>query len=301
MNRGHCNTNVGLVRRLAWASSRRGRRGPRVRRGAALLEVVIALSILLVTMSVVGLTFRNVQRNIEWSERLSRAVIMSERLLVEMDTGFLDMKDEREMSGWFGVESIPGMSWRVEINPHDRIDRLVEVDVHIYMGDPDGSEDERLRLLTTRVWRPEPRGLDLEKDFGLDEDQIDQLTEAIPGGVAIFDPTDFDPRMFAQLDMEMLSELLPTLIQAFGGSFMGGDLGGLLQALESGDMGALEDLTRKAGLPGGASGLLPGGGRGGQGPDSQRGNLEFNVDDGQEERGRGSGRGGGGRGRGGKR
>jgi len=232
------------------------RTGDRGRRGAVLLEVVVALSILLLAMSVVGLTFRNVMGNVERADRITRARIMTERLLVEMDTGILEM-EEREQTGWFGKESIPGMSWRVEINPHDRIDRLVEVDVHIYMGDPDGSEEERQRLLSTRFWRPEPRGLDLEKDFGLDEDQIEQLTEAIPGGVAMFDPTDFDPRMIAQLDMDMLAELLPTLIQAFGGSFMGGDLNQLLKAVESGDMGALQGAIQQT-----TGGMQQGGGRG---------------------------------------
>lgn len=243
------------------ASARPG--GPSLR-GMVLLEVVISLSILLLAMSVVGLTFRNVERNIERAELMAVARSLTERLVVEMDTGILDM-EERELSGWFGVEAIEGMSWRVEINPHDDIERLVEVDVHVYLGDPDGPEEERLRILSTRVWRPEPRGLDLEKDFGLDEDQIDLLTEAIPGGVAIFDPTDFDPRMLAQLDLDMLSELLPTLIQAFGGSFAGGDLGALLEALQSGDMGALENAARQAvgGLSGGVPGMPTGSSGGG--------------------------------------
>jgi hypothetical protein len=220
-----------------------------------LLEVVVALSILLLAMSVVGAVFRNGQHNIELAERISRAQIMTERLLVELDTGYLDMEDRREESGWFGVEAMAGMSWRVEIEPHETIDRLIEVDVHIYLGDPDGPEEERQRLLSTRVLRVEPKGLDLEKDFGLDEDQIEQLTEAIPGGVAMLDPTDFDPRALAQLDLETLAELLPTLIQAFGVNIAGGQISGLLEALESGDLGALEEAAR--GMGGNRGGSVP--------------------------------------------
>lgn len=282
-------------RASALAASRlRVRRRPHRRCGVALLEVVVALSILLLAMSVVGLSFRNISRSIEDAERISRARIMTERLIVEMDTGILEM-DEREMSGWFGEESIPGMSWRVEIIPHDRIERLVEVDIHIYLGDPDGDEEERLRLLSTRVWRPEPRGLDLEEDFGLDQDQIEQLTEAIPGGAAIFDPTDFDPRMIAQLDMEMLAELLPTLIQAFGANFMGGDLSSLLGSLESGDLGALRGAAEQIGgaagdlgIPvGGANGGSTGGaGRGGGGRSGRGGGTRQGL--GQRSGGKGS-------------
>jgi hypothetical protein len=231
-----------------------------------LLEVVVSLSILLVAMSVVGLTVRNIQRNIERGELIARGDVMTERLVAEMDTGILD-SEERDQSGWFGVEAPEGMSWRVEINPHDTIERLVEVDVRIYLGDPDGDEDERRLVSATRLWRVEPRGLDLERDFGLDEDQIDQLTEAIPGGVAVLDPNDFDPRSLAHLDMEMLSELLPTLIQAFGGSFMGGDLNSLLKAVETGDLGALEGAVQQfGGSIGGVPGL-PGGRQGAGGPD----------------------------------
>ncbi|MBN2560747.1 MAG: hypothetical protein JXQ75_07450 [Phycisphaerae bacterium] len=238
-----------------------------LRRGAALLEVVLALSILLLAMSVVGGVFRNGQRSIELTERMSRAQVMTERLVVEMDTGILEM-EEREQTGWFGEESIPGMSWRVEINPHETIDRLLEVDIDIYMGDPNGSEEERQQILSTRILRVEPRGLDLEEDFGLDEEQIQQLTEAIPGGAAIFDPTDFDPRMIAQLDLEQLAELLPTLIQAFGANFLGGQLGDVLQAVESGDMGALQDAAQQAGdaMQGaGDAGAASGGEQAGQG------------------------------------
>lgn len=236
-----------------------------------LLEVVVSLSILLVAMSVVGLTIRNVQRNIERGELIARADVMTERLVAEMDTGILD-SEERDQSGWFGVEAPQGMSWRVEINPHDTIERLVEVDIRIYLGDPDGDEEERRLLSATRLWRVEPRGLDLERDFGLDEDQIDQLTEAIPGGVAVLDPNDFDPRLLAHLDMEMLSELLPTLIQAFGGSFMGGDLNSLLEAMQKGDLGALEGAVQQFG---GDIGGIPGlpGGRRGAGGGEQSGEL----------------------------
>jgi hypothetical protein len=221
-----------------YATAGRCARRPR-RRGAALLEVVVALSILLVAMSVVGLTFRNGQRNAELTDEMTRAMMLTERLLAEMETGILEM-EEREQSGWFGEEAMPGMSWRVLVNPHEDINGLVDVDIEIHMGDPDGSDEEHQLVLSTRVQRPEPRGIDFEKDFGLDQDQIDQLTEAIPGGVAVIDPTDFDVRSLASLDLDALVELLPTLIQAFGANIGGGQLDGLIQAVQSGDLGAIQ-------------------------------------------------------------
>ena len=137
----------------------------RNRRAAALLEVVVSLSILLMAMAVVGAVFRNGQLTIERAQRMSRARVLTERLLVEMDTGYLDMK-ERQLSGLFGEESMPGMSGRIEINPHERIQRLLDVDVYIYLGDPDGPEEQRTLVMATRVQRPEPRGMDFKEDMG---------------------------------------------------------------------------------------------------------------------------------------
>ena len=211
-----------------------------------LLEVVISLGILLVAMGVIGLAFNNGLHKVEFAERMIRALLMTEKLVAEMDTDLLDLEDQ-EQFGWFGDESIPGMSWRVEINPSDQVQGLLEVDIRIFMGDPDGSEDERQLLLFTRVERIEPRGIDFEKDFGLDEDQIAQLTDAIPGGAQVLDPTNFDPRSLAQMDLDTLVELLPTLIQAFGASLGQGQIDQLIQAAQTGDLGALQNAAGGAG------------------------------------------------------
>jgi len=237
-----------------------------------LLEVVISLGILLVAMAVVGLAFHNGQQHVELAEQMTRARLMTEKLVAEMDTGLLDLTD-REQSGWFGDESIPGMSWRMEVNPADRVKGLLDVDLNIYMGDPDGSEDEHQLILATRVERAEPRGIDFEKDFGLDQDQIQQLTDAIPGGSQVLDPTNFDPRSLAQLDLDTLVDLLPTLIQAFGANLAQGQIDQLIQAAQSGDLSGLQNL---AGQQGGGLGGPPGGnnrgaGGGGQGGGSNRG------------------------------
>jgi len=222
-------------------------------RAAALLEVVVSLSILMVAMAVVGATFRNCYQNAELTDLLTRSMMETERLLAEMDAGLLDIK-EQEQSGWFGDEGPPGMSWRVEVTPHENMPDLLDVDIHIFLGDPDASDDEHRRLLTTRVQRPEPRGIDFEKDFGLDQDQIDALTDAIPGGAGVFDPQNFDPRSLAALDLDQIVDLLPTLIQAFGGGFVGGgELDGLIRAAQTGDFSALQQLGEQLGQTGQAS------------------------------------------------
>ncbi len=227
------------------------RREPR--RGAALLEVVLSLGLLIVAMGVIGMAFTNGQFFVERAEARTRAMLMTEKLITEIDTGVLTLED-REDSGYFifdGVEeSIPGMSWRVEVEPHERIAGLLNVDISIYMGDP---EDEELRrnLLQTRIVRAEPRGFDFERDFGMDEEQIEQLTSLIPGGAQLLDPTNFDPRALAQLPIDQLIEMLPTIMQAFGGQLGAGQLEQLMDMVQSGNLGDLQSAVGGGGQDGG--------------------------------------------------
>lgn len=132
-----------------------GLRCRRSRRGVVLLEVVISISILLVAMAVIGLVFRNGQYNLQRSERITRAMLLTERLLAALDTGYLSLT-EREQSGPFLAGAEDGVSWRIEANPDDNIDGLMKVDVDVFLGDPDGPEDEQMRILSTHVFRPDP-------------------------------------------------------------------------------------------------------------------------------------------------
>lgn len=267
-------------------SSRRAARcrGRQVRRrGAALLEVVLSLGLLLVAMAAIGIVFRNGQYFVENAEMRTRAMLMTEKLITDLDTGMIVM-EEREQSGYFIIdsvnESIPGMSWMIEADPSRRIDGLFEIDISIFMGDPE-DEEKRKNILRTRIVRAEPRGLDFERDFGLDEEQIEQLTDLVPGGSQILDPTNFDPRVLAQLPADQLVEMLPTLLAAFGGQFAGGQIDQLLNLVNSGNLNQLQGAANQAlnqvqnqggkgtapsrdPNPGGNTPLIPAGGGGGQ-------------------------------------
>jgi hypothetical protein len=224
---------------------------------------VISVSILLVAMGAIGIVFSNGLTTVDRTEQMIRAQMMTERLIAEMDLGILEI-EEREQSGYFSEEAPAGMSWAVTIEPNERVEGLLDIDVEIFMGDPDGSEDERIFLLSTRIQRPEPRGIDFENDFGLDQEQLEMITEAIPGGVAVFDPNDFDPRDLASLDLDQLVELLPTLMQAFGGQF-GNDprIAQIMQAVQSGDLGAIQGAASQFGAGGGFEVPVGGGNQGG--------------------------------------
>lgn len=261
-------------------------------RALVLLEVVLSLGILLLTISVVGAIFRNGRENVETSERLSRGMIQTERLIAEIDTnsGLLNL-DENEQSGFFrDGETIELMSWKIKVEPLQRVEGLLQVDIDIFIGDPEADVGDRKFVMSTRFFRALPRGLDLEKDFGLEEEQINQLTDAIPGGAQVIDPNNFDPRMLASMDMDTLIELLPTLIAAFGDQFAGGQLDQIIAAIQSGDQGALQRLAGQAG--GGQFG--PGGNQGGG--DQGGGGGQFGPGGGNQ----GGDQGGGGQGGGGQ-
>lgn len=294
----------------AFDRSTSGRACARVRRrvrrslgdGVALLEVVVALSILLVAMAVVGATFRNGAQNVMLAERMNQAQLLTDRLLTELDVGLipLDIPEQgmpnQDLSGYFEEDAPPGMSWKLEVTTDENLPDLLKVGVSIFLGDPEAADDQHQRLLTTHVVRVVPRAINLETDFGFSQEQLDQLTEAIPGGAAIFDPTAFDPRAIASLDIETLRELLPALIQALGGGMLGGQLDSILQAAQRGDLSGLQDLGKQLGglqQPGGASPFAPGGIPGAQGaPPGGRGGQQRGGQQGggQQRGGQGSNR-----------
>ncbi len=294
---------VAAVRRASSDPEARPIRARDLHRGLVLLEVVVSLGVLLVAIAVVGVVFHNGQENVVRAEKLMRGMIMSERLIAEIDTnsGLLDV-EQREQSGYFrDEETLAGMSWKVTANPSQRVEGLLEIDVEIFIGDPDGEPEMREYVMGTRIFRALPRGIDLENDFGLDEEQVTQITDQIPGGAQLIDPRNFDPRMLASLDMDTLIEMLPTLIAAFGQNFAGGQLDQIIAALQSGDTSALQQIAGQRGgmgLPGG----MGGGGQGGaqQGGGQQGGGQPGGGRQGGGQQNPGGGRGTGARGGGGR-
>lgn len=254
------------------------------RRAAALLEVVIALSVLLVCMAAIGVIFRNGMHYIERAEELARADIMTERLIGQIETGITAV-DVGETIGDFGDEGAPGMVFRVLVNPDANVTDLLRVDIDVFVGNP--AEDDNARLVTsTHLLRAAPKGIDFARDFGFEEEQLAKVTEAIPGGEAVLDVNNFDPKSLASLDLDMLVQMLPTLMQAMGGNLAGGDLSTLLQAAARGDTSMLQQLSQgmqnaQGGPPEGAP---PGAGGPGNGPRPPRGRGEGDPD-GRPDRG----------------
>lgn len=235
------------------------------RRAAALLEVVVAISILLLGMAVVGMAFSNGAIYVERAERLSRTMELTQRLTGELASG-ITVVGENQASGGFGDaaprdEAGRELCWHIAVTPADQVPGLVNIEIEIFMGAPDSKPEERQHVLTTYAQQAVFVPLNMQRDFGMTQEQMDLLTQAIPGGKEVFDPAGFDPRSVARLDMDMLKQLLPLLIQAFGGQAVAEHLDDIIKALQTGDTSGLQDLAQQAGkqgtLPGPVPGLTP--------------------------------------------
>jgi hypothetical protein len=230
-------------------------------RGSALLEVVISLSILVVAMGVVGFAFRNCQLNLDRSERVTRAMLLADQVLTNIDLGILSVTSQAEssqgqgnlteVSGVFGVDAPPGMSYRVQAGTDNALPGVIRLYIEIYAGDPD--DESHQLILATSALRAPPRSIDLERDFGLPAEQTQKIQDQIPGGSQVFDPKNFDPRALASMDMDTLIQMLPLLMQAFGGAALAGHMDEIMDAARSGDIQKLQDIAQEAA----PSGMLP--------------------------------------------
>jgi hypothetical protein len=242
------------------------------------MEVVVSLSILSVAMGIVGFTFRNGQLDLDRSERITRAMLLADQILTNIDLGIIAVTGQAEssqgrgnmteVSGVFGVDAPPGMSYRVQAGTDPALPGVVRLYIEVFVGAPD--DESHQLVLATNALRAPPRSIDLERDFGMPAEQAQQIQDQIPGGAAVFDPKNFDPRSLASMDMDTLVQMLPLLLQAFGGAALAGRMDEIMDAARSGDIQKLQDIAQdaapsgmlpdptKGGIPGGQKGPPPG-------------------------------------------
>jgi hypothetical protein len=144
----------------------------------------------------------------------------------------------------------PGYSWRLTIKPTET-DNFYMVTLQIgfnaklakqQIDDPEMEldiEDEGTKIVRT-VYRlfPSPADVNLERDFGLTEEQVEEIADEIP--IPGFDLNSLDPRMLASLPSELLEELLPMLETFLRGG------GSLSELRRLGEELELEELLEKA-------------------------------------------------------
>lgn len=209
--------------------------------GFVLMEVLVALAILILGLTVIGSQVRTSWRASRLMERKYKAVLLAESMLATLDTGLpvpleLDNEVEGDWQEWDelfvdpGEESrhlplgdlFPEYAWRLTVEPSG-VEELTFVALEI-LFDPSRRNteeeydfDEAEVLQTLYLLRATPSRLDLTRDFGMDVEQAEELAEELAGvGEFGLDPYDLDPGLFRDLEFEELIEVLPPLLQALG-------------------------------------------------------------------------------------
>jgi hypothetical protein len=257
------------------------------RRGALLLEVVVALAIMTAALGLLGAQLVSGLKVTQYAERQTRVSELADGILalLELDQQLQErVFNDRQTDGDFG-DSYPGYFWRIEVLPTD-VDGLGQVRLEILYQNDESKRDQidaAEVVRTLGLLKANPGRIDLAADFGASEEQLAQLTDVVP--IPGFDPTALDPQQLVSLDPQTLLALLPQimeLLQTMGiqtppGGEIPTDPEGLREYIE-GQLGAAGGR-----IPGGdggdtggpaLGGLSPGGaGRGGRGSGGRAGGL----------------------------
>ena len=194
------------------------------RRGALLLEVILALTILFMGMSIIGIQLQTSIKIGYDNERRTQALLLAEGKLAQLDSGAINLEREMGadgvMEGDFG-KSFPGYFFRFTMVEHDDLEDIFEVTTEILYGPPEddlepGNIEDAHVVMVLYSFRATPPTLNLQRDFGVSDEQIEELAASLPPDL---DPLDFSPAAFAEMDLETLLELMPLLLEIFGQGF----------------------------------------------------------------------------------
>jgi hypothetical protein len=231
------------------ASTNALRDGGAVRRAGVLLEVVIALTVLVAAMGMLG---AQVVGGLNWTayaEEQLRASHLADRVLalVELDPNIQRRISEAgttPVEDVFGEQAFPGYFWRVQVEPVDPDDPneelgLVTVEV-LRQADPQRRDEiEGAQVVRTLAFlRARPATIDLSQ-VGMDPNVVSGLPSDLAGqlgpllsALGGLDMASVTPQQIVSaVDQETLQTIMPLLqtllSQAGGGDLMPGGLQGL--------------------------------------------------------------------------
>jgi len=185
-----------------------------------LLETVIATGLLVLGLAVIGAQVQKSYFGAKHMERRERARMLAESKLAELDTGLLEFESfDEEFEEEFGP-LFPHYGFRITIEPTVTEElNLVTLEILHLIRDYDNDDfdfDEAKVLHTLYTFRLTPRPLDLSVDFGMEEEQLEELELAASDVGLDIDPYEWDSRIIATLDVEELIQFVPAMMKAFG-------------------------------------------------------------------------------------
>jgi type II secretory pathway pseudopilin PulG len=192
-------------------------------RGYVLLETVVATGLLIVGLAVIGAQVQSADTSVRNMDRELRAMMLAEQQLAELDLGLIELESLDEVEeGDFGSRQ-PDWGWLMTTEP-TVVESMfrVRIDIYYLQTDDDYQEDsfdydEAERMFTAYAFRGAPRAIDFASDYGLSEEEFEELaTKFADLGIPI-DPGNFKPGTdFLDRSFEELVTILPLLMDAMG-------------------------------------------------------------------------------------
>ena len=219
-------------------------------RAYVLLETVLATGLLALGLAIIGGQLQDSVTASRTMELRMRALALVEMQLAHLDTGLIEFESVDDIhEGEFGGR-FPEFAWRMTMD-ESAIEDMFQITLEILYEpfrviEDEFDFDDSEVLYQFYVFRAAPRRLDLAVDFGVPEDQLEEIADILAsvGVEGLDDPTNIDWRALGTTDFEELIEILPTLMSAFGM-----DLGDMAGQLPPEVLAALQE-----------AGLLDGGG-----------------------------------------
>ncbi len=201
------------------------------RAGYLLLEVVLALGLLILGMAIIGMQIQDAFEAAHDSHRMLRAINLAESKISELDAGLIIDLDEAvddDLEHEFG-RLFPNYGWRIRLEPLQDTPELWALRLDILFQYREDVEeefdfDEAEIVFTTRTLRTNPPTIDPQRDFGADEDALENLTEALAG--TDIDPNNIDLRLIGGMPLDQLLGMLTALQEA--GVLQGVDLSSVI-------------------------------------------------------------------------
>lgn len=188
-----------------------------------LLETVIAVGMLVIGLSVIGSQFQDSQMAIRRMERRVRGIALAEQQLAFLELGLIELESIDEVEeGDFGPR-FPDWGWRMTTEP-TAVEGMYRLTVEVlhYFRYEDYTEDsfehdDAEMVHRVYAFRAKPQTLDLAADFGLSEEEFEDIAEKLSSaGIPGLDASAFDPTVLAKLSSEDLLKALPVVLSALG-------------------------------------------------------------------------------------
>lgn len=191
--------------------------GPRSAGGRAaylLLDVVVSTALLVLGLATIGAQIQKSHFRQREMELQTRAYMLAESKLAELDVGLIDVNLEKvddEIEEEFG-RLFPYYGWRIHILPTATQGlNLVIVDILYKPRDYERDEfdfDEAEQVHRLYTFRVVPRPVDLVADFGMEEEQVEDLGQLFSDAGVNIDLDNFNiSEFFRSADLEQIVSL----------------------------------------------------------------------------------------------